>query len=622
MRVTAGLTKEKIGEILKELFSIFAASFDKGEEFQKIIGLWMDHCVELKDFSCTNSVASRILAEPSRFPSLLENAYINQIFAQQKLELVRPKRILLMKDFLEKFPASPKWISVAKLLAQAQSDEGAARKSDELLELLEKIAKKTNLEEDVHRLLYFRFQSGDFSGVLSDPSWKRYVNSTSPVLEVYREAALALVKKSKETKSLASYRNAAKWFYLFSKDPEKRAIVRGGFVRYLLDAGMFDEAFLELLTTPQNERSFPEILAPAGDIWDGAISSAKLDRALKVAEAFKFKTALTRDLLGMLPTQEEAYSRSPSEREALVANLSVTRPDWVLEYARSKKAFLSVSERSSVALAFRISLNQRQLMYTEELSSILGPDYPFVGNQSQTLPVELRMNKISIPNFTGSSPKSQERLVAEAILGVRAVREGVAASLKGMSAEKKVRLLKRAADLETSVARMLLATPIPPGLNDSQINEYKKGLAGAAEEFEGQSVQFGKLMSEIEAGQKKQSEYIDSRTLEFVGSDRWPWPKVWFEDLLPVKAQLEGGNLVSALMLLDFYRPRRIRNDEDYFMIRTGILLNGKHANLALRNHLFNELEVNKQGAVISAWKLATETKSEMKSEAKQESES
>lgn len=50
----------------------------------------------------------------------------------------------------------------------------------------------------------------------------------------------------------------------------------------------------------------------------------------------------------------------------------------------------------------------------------------------------------------------------------------------------------------------------------------------------------------------------------------WPWPNVYRQKLEVVHKQIESGNQLGALGLLDYYRPTLVKEDGDFFFIERG----------------------------------------------------
>jgi hypothetical protein len=82
----------------------------------------------------------------------------------------------------------------------------------------------------------------------------------------------------------------------------------------------------------------------------------------------------------------------------------------------------------------------------------------------------------------------------------------------------------------------------------------------------------------------------------------WPWPQVYRSKFQNLTKELDTGNQIAALALLDYYRPTLIKDDADFFFIRTGVLL-FLNPNPTLRVYVLDELERSSQKSVLEAWK-------------------
>jgi hypothetical protein len=146
-----------------------------------------------------------------------------------------------------------------------------------------------------------------------------------------------------------------------------------------------------------------------------------------------------------------------------------------------------------------------------------------------------------------------------------------------------------------------LNSPIPKELAPEQIEAYKKGIGEAAEEFKQQAEQFQVLIRGIDDAGKKSQEKLEARIIPIPSMDGWPWPDGLKKNLTPVGSALKAGKPIAALALLDYYRGTSVKEDQDYFFFRAGIILASK-PNSALRSYLLDELEKSEQSKVIETW--------------------
>ena len=618
MRLESGITRDHVIAVLKELFLFYYRHFYVKKNFQQILVLWSDLCLTTHDDPGLEYVSEVVIRDPKRFAAILERAYLDEFGALENL-MKDPKspgfknrekrKLIRMREFVGLFPDSSKWLAVARIYSQLEMDQAHFKM---ILPLLETIVTRSLTDEDFYRLQFARFKNGEFAKVLGDDRGKPFIAANSKVIEIYRESALNLAMKAKEMKDVDQYRNDLNWFYYYSKDPQKRGIARVDYFHYLISRGMQEDAIKEFLMIPSPDRDLSELEPIRVDLWSWAVEEGKNFEAQKLIDSpaaylsrpeWGIRKGLTSRLSGHVPSPSELIALSASDRERLLVTLALITPDKVMAYARSIKKAPNDAERFAIALAFKVALDQRQLVRTPELEGILGNQYPFIEDPVAPLsPLEVQMKAVKIPDLSKASPKKQGKLAEAAFSKVRGVRDQIAEGIRGKSPEVKIRILSQALELESSTANMLLNSPVPDGLEPTQAEEYKKGIASAAMEFQQQAEQFGTLIKTLQQEIKKITDELDTRTLPAISDEKWVWPTFWKKDSSTARALYESGNLFGALTFLDFQRSAHSLEDGDFFMARTGVLLGMKGANAALRHYLLDELQVNRQRLVVISW--------------------
>ena len=618
MHLENGVSREQVIAGLKELFQFYHRHFYAKKNLQQVLVLWSDLCLTTHDDPGLEYVSEIVIRDPKRFPTILERAYLDEFGALETLmkdsnspgyKVREKRRLIRMREFVGVFPDSPKWLAVSRIYSQLEMDQGHFKL---VLPLLETIVKRSLTDEDYYRLQFARFKNGDFAKILGDDRGKAFIAANSKVIEIYRESALNLAMRAKEMKDVDQYRNDLNWFYYYSKDSQKRGIARVDYFRYLISRGLHEDAVKELMIVPTPDRDIPELEPIRVELWTWTVEEGKYEAAQKLLESpaaylshpeWGARRNLTSRLSGHLPTPNELMALSAPDREGLLGTLALIAPDQVIAYARSLKKGALDSERPSIALAFKVSLDQVQLVRTRELEGILGSQYPFIEDPEAPLSaLEAQMKSVKIPDLSKVSPKKQGKLAEAAFTQVRGVRDQIAEGIRGKNPEVKIRILKQAAELESNVAKMLLNSPVPEGLESAQVEEYQKGIASAAAEFQQQSEQFTTLVNSIRQEVSKMDDELEKRTLPGISNDKWNWPSFWKKDSSTARALFDSGNVFGALTFLDFQRSTRTLEDADYFMARTGVLLGMKGANRALRHYLLDELQVNQQRLVVIAW--------------------
>jgi hypothetical protein len=282
---------------------------------------------------------------------------------------------------------------------------------------------------------------------------------------------------------------------------------------------------------------------------------------------------------------------------------ALANPKTVIAYAQANSRSLSESERSITGLAIRIANDKRQLVRTSELESLLGKNYPFAEKgQESPIAIETQMMAIRFPELEKLSPEKQAKVMQSNMDGVHSVRGQIMKAIKGKPQDPRLRVLERAMQLESNMAGFILNSPVPKELKPEQVEEYKTGLKSAAEEFQQQSKEFETLVKGIQEEMGKSSSALEARVLPSPDMSDWPWPQVYRQKLQNLSKELEAGNQIGALALLDYYRPTLIKEDGDFFMIRAGVLL-FLNPNSTMKVYVLDELEKSSQKAAIDTWK-------------------
>ena len=612
--------REEIGTAMKEQFNFYHRWFSKKKNYPLVVTLWSDVCLDMKDWHCVDSVSEIIIANPKGLPLLTERAYLDEIAAldqflstetkSPQLAKWKDRRFKRLQEFTGAFPKSGKWVPVAKFYSQAEMDVGNMKAAKPVLD---RIMLQEPQDENFYRLQFARFTLKEYDTVLGDSRGQAYIDHGSKVVELYRESALALARMAKDKKDVEKYRANLIRFAGYSKDPEKTSIARIDFLQYLTSMKSWQEAVREVLALPPNEASLPQYEAFRTDLWKSLIDEESFVLAMTLATrqselpnaaapGWKQKKILNRLFSGSSPTASDLETAPQAEREYYLSLLAITRPSDAIALLIPRTKRLSDGEKSILNLAYRNQLDQPQLIRSPELESLFGKTYPFVeraGGPDE--PVETAIASIRFPDLSKLAPEKQGAQVKSVMDSVHSIRGRIAKSIKGKSPSIQIRILNRASDLETRTADLLLNSPIPKELAPEQIEAYKKGIGEAAEEFKQQAEQFQVLIRGIDDAGKKSQEKLEARIIPIPSMDGWPWPDGLKKNLTPVGSALKAGKPIAALALLDYYRGTSVKEDQDYFFFRAGIILASK-PNSALRSYLLDELEKSEQSKVIETW--------------------
>jgi hypothetical protein len=620
VKLNEALTQADLAKALKDQFAFYHRYFNKKKNYPSIIALWSDVCLEMKDWICIDQVSDIIIGDSNKNLSHLgERAYLDQIAAMEqflKQSSAGPdskkwveKKSKRLPDFIKKYPDSKQWVSVAELYSQNEMDQNREKNA---LPVLIEIMNKAPTEDHFYRLQYARFKLADYEAVLNDKRGASYIASGSKSIELYRESALQLAMKAKSKKNLDQYRSYLDTFIGYCKDIGKISIARVDFFRYLISEKIYPEVVEGLEKLSKEEAALPEYEPIRVELWTTLVAGANYDLAASFAKTIHNSRPSPdwqqRRLLSVLFkggsfSNQDFSSLKPAEREYFMGLFALASPQTVIAYAQANSRNLSDPERNITGLAIRIANDRRQLVRTSELESLLGKNYQFVEKGQDTpIAIENQIAAIRFPELEKLSPEKQAKVMQANMDGVHSVRAQILKAIKGKPQDLRLRVLEKAMLLESKMASFIQNSPVPKELKPEQVEEYKTGLKSASEEFQQQSKEFETLVKGIQEEMGKSSAALEARVLPSPDMSDWPWPQVYRQKLENLAKELEAGNQIGALALLDYNRPTLIKDDADFFMIRAGILL-FLNPNSTMKVYVLDELERSSQKAAIDSWK-------------------
>jgi hypothetical protein len=618
-----GFSRDEMNLALKTQFSFFVTYLPESRIRPKMVNLWLDVCLDSSDWKCVDTVSELIITERKTLEPFRERAYINQLAALDKLspslkgeekEQFDKRKFSRVQEFVEQFEKSPQWPRVAKYYSELNMDAG---KYKEMLPLLDKIYMREPNEDTFGRLQFARYKLEDYEGVLADPRWDpKWENSKAPqaqkLIELKRETVLALALKARKKDDVVSYKKFIFQFLQLRPDPKKAQIARVDLLKFLVEKKLMDEATDEFVGTDPKDQATPEYADMKSVLWFSSMERGKFAEARKILTSSPakdnevvFRKILTEIALGETPKVAELQNISPQNRDYLLGLLAVTRPDTLLKYYQTFPSDKPES-RELALLALRIKSGEWIIPKTREAEKILGPSYRFTGpDTAVAVPIEDKIRKVSFP-AKGTPAKALGKAIEKLVVETRNIREGVGKAIKDKNAYQQLRVLEAARDLERRVGMTILESPVPDGLIEDQVNQYKEGLREASKEFTDQATEFDRLAGVARDAINKVNRAIQARLLPRPNMKDWDWSKVYESDpaLKRVADAVGAKNSLAALVLLDLLRPEHIKGEADYFRIRAGVLLSLPSKD-AERVYLHDDLEAHKQDDIVSDWRKA-----------------
>ena len=165
-------------------------------------------------------------------------------------------------------------------------------------------------------------------------------------------------------------------------------------------------------------------------------------------------------------------------------------------------------------------------------------------------------------------------------------------------AEIQLRIIEADRDLENRVGSFLRSVPPPPKMPAKKLPNYKQGMMRISQEFFDQANALSKLEMQI---RQEDRSLAPARP----NMDKWPWPTGFSAGdggFSAVHKAFSEKDYLGALLQADLLRSDLLKNDADYYSVRTGLLLM-QSGDEPMRRYALDELVRAKQTGLINSWK-------------------
>lgn len=616
VRSPDGITELQAGQSLVEQSVLFEYLFPKSELIAELIKVRVETCLTLKNWSCVDRLADRILTDPVRFPEsqpesqkdFLERVAGNQLAALRELgdsPDLASRRSAKQDEFLRRWPGSSQWTRVARDRAQQLLSE---KSFDAALPILSEVHRREPSGKSLYDFLWASFQVGRYESVLNHPVPAPY--RTAEIDRLKREAALKVAALAKEQDQSESYVGHVRKFIAMNdsagEDASKSDIAREDLYSHLSDKEAHDELSKELMLLPGQRRAQARFEPFVRKSWLWRMDQGDFAGARALVEsnpAFVFEAVLAVVASGRVTEQDLLRTDVKPEQSLYLRTLAaVFSPYAAIQYYRKKKAEGDV-ERGLLEIAIKTNAGQAALTRNRDREVLLGPDYPFVLPESgPALPFERKIASLGAPAKVGA--RSPDQLFAE----VRKIRQRVPSEVKDQPLRSQLRALAAVEALERGTAEFVLASPVPKGLSEAQVAEYQAAIQEAAQEFADQATELRKAIEQARSALEREQQLQARIPGQLKKDTRWPWPQDIASQprLKGVLASLGRSNWMGALVCLDLAKQRGLLSEEGYVTTRSGVLLYFGSKNAALRAMVYSELEAAGRSDLIETWRKHT----------------
>lgn len=581
------IDKALIAGSLQKLFSEHLRVFPATRKKDKLYAVWFDVCESEKDGACLYRISEAVLND-------LE-------FKKPDLKPLRRRALdlrLVGLDILNSSTETGEYLSRFKdalkerLMDPEARDRALAgaklsqlfineKRFEDAAAILNAVLKIEPSQEYWYRLKWSQLQGSDYKRVLESPqSLGIQALSGNPdprLAAVLAEASIKLATLARE-----------------SGDLDQMGTHLARFEQVSTDRGKVDLARDEWVSALLAKKAYPEVLRKMGEFgpeWARrteatAIRSRLLHELLDTAH-FEFLPGLLKQWpLETRPRQEaqalllaalyaggpKSVGREgvrglePAQRDVWLSSAVLTAPQWVQGYFKLYPPANS-AEKELLALAAKVAARD---LAPEARPKTLAPATSFEKSASAIVfPLGRKMPEA---RYTAA--------VQSAISGVKASRERVTPALKGQPVEVQLRILAKQRDLESKASSSITQAPVPKGLQGADLEQYRDGLRQLASEFDAQVKEIALAEEKIRVSDRETTAAREAeektRTLlpladpSFLLAPRWLARE---QETGGVARLVEAGNPWGAIMELERLRGGKLIDGEDYWRLRTWLLL-------------------------------------------------
>ncbi|HCM40298.1 MAG: hypothetical protein A2Z97_13060 [Bdellovibrionales bacterium GWB1_52_6] len=595
---------------LVEQFEFFNEYFPESQARPQAVRVWLDLCMETRDWVCADRVVTIILDDSKQLLVHRDAAQLARIMLNEELLKVTPEaKPELTPRYMEALRAATLnkkisgWGRIAKRYAELLLK---TKNFGDAMPMLQEIYLREKSPASFYALQLGRLQSGAPDLVLKEPIDPAIEKKEPGLKEIRREASLSIAIKAKEKNDLPAYKAAIGQFLALQPSREKAVIARADYFRYLSETGHVAEVAAELRVMNSAELNIKEfaVFAPLAWTWNmqnGNYHEAErllLTRGEQVLNSDElFRLALTRAAQGKPLSPKFLALLKREHCEYLMGIYVLLQPHFVLELLHTgKQRFVrgllpDSSAKNFVALAVRIAGDRS--VSTADLEKITGVSYA-------VSPFEKGLGKFADTPDPSVKSKRFAEDVAFLAIKTRKLREQFQSQFSGKPYKVQSRMIAHAIKIESRMAALILMSPLPKGLSAADLAAYNAAINEAAQEFAMQAAEFEQIQSALEATAAELKAKEAARFTPAVAYAKWPWPDKFEDPAVPaLKVAVEKKRFVEAMILLDLNKPE---DEEDYYWIRAGILIQAAHSD-ALLVYVRDELEQKKQMDIVDEWR-------------------
>lgn len=621
------ISKDVLAENMIYFIKFSNFFFPDSQNKDLLTSIWIDLCVDKKNFPCLNEIEKNIDSDIKLFTEKTQGQnsndeklkpYFDQIPKQKELK----DRVEI--EALVAFEESNKGndAELAKKYIEFLSKERAKEKETVILKKILAIYLKNSQWMEAERFLIRLYSFESTSENLYNLWLAQYklqkcdliVNSTEKgkyqdkkIVDIQRECFLVAAKSSSEKGNISAYKESLKNFLATNPDEDKKTLIYLDYFSKLVNSKDYNATTQEWNQLDQNLKSKsdfePVRLNMLLGLWDNGdfrgmtpyVGMAQKDKEIQL---LSLHFELSQNPINHAQVMQYWNLVESKNRIRLQSLLALTQSSYLLRNF-PKEQFKVQDDKRVWLLAKYLeqrtdlpSLSEDEKRYFKELL----PKSYFTVDKSK---VEDEYRNLKFP--TNENPTKYMKIIEGLLPKIKALRVKTLGELKKISPAAQQSLILTAASTEKNMADVIVNSPLPKELTDEgQKNEYRSGLQGLAKEFIDQSNEFNKLNEGIKGQLSKSDTEKKANELPEVSDGKWPWPSN--QIIQRSRSIASEQSVFAALLFIERQWQLKKISEDDYYWARSGLLLSVQNSQV-MRNYLRDELKFNKKDAIINKWK-------------------
>lgn len=612
LKTEENISKTQLGELAVKLIGIHMNWFPMSKKRVLLYHLWIDTCVDLKNSPCLFNLETRFKNEKSSPEShdFLKKIQIEILALYDEAyekDKVKHKSAFIgrLKTFIQAFPNDPLALRSQKRLFGILFAE---KNYVEALPIGEAVFNGEKTTENAQKILLIFFELQRYADVQNHPVYSAF--SSPEITEVKREASLKSAMLNSTAGNFQNYENDIKAYLKTSPSEDKAVVVYIDYFKKLVELGQFEKLDQEWKVLPATVKSRSAFNGIRSLFFDQSLNTGNLYLlpAFWIYDAdrnLNYQALLNRTIHNQKLTAadfSELEKQPQDKRLYLLGIVSYTDPESVYTHLMSRPK-MSAEEK-------RLAYTSLLLMY-KQMTPVLKPEQvkmfkEFVSELSQEdkeVAIEKNFKNMIYPN-PKMNAKTYESYVVNNVDNVKFLRTKVLKAMTSATSKQKIRLLEKMTEVETKMAESIRNSPVPAGLSEAQLKEYKDGLDSLAKEYDTQAENFKKAKVEVETKLNKdiddeKNSLLPVKTAESLTLNRIVNQSENFRKLQEIYEKL---SIKASIIFLDNLLSTKKLDTGEYYSLKTWVFF--KFGMTEAHRKLYRaELESTGQQILIDKWK-------------------